>query len=498
MPILSNKSKELIRESVANNTLPVIGFKVNSSMHDISQSFYSSLIGQSNDTALESFESMGETLLGQDALTELDAVADKMAAKINSALAEIRQVSEESKTLLQDADSLFKKMAASDPIMNKYLSMENETIDFKFHNWDALLSYCSESSLVFQVNSGYSMNNASMVDLDTIAYHVNQLPFIAAGNRDKYHTIAESKDFNQWLESLKCAKAVEMGTILTNEREGKRFLGSMIHVLNPIQGSVHNTSLDVVGQFFDYFEAFGKLRDEISEDITGFGSGEYEQLQENMRYVESYLDLIAYLAIGQRRTIYNDVYVLPNGKLNPDNHEERLEAQLSDVTVNNSIKYYEEILGRIPSGGISVKRISEEAESIDKHVTERFTSAKFDAENQTKHYRANAIKAFLNDKVVAARQKNIRGWNETQIQAILKQSIDEFIVGRKTDFDMVNDFLMGLYHPYQMSERLYKAFKDAYKKALPDYGQITNTDLKMIESKVIAQTVTEFCKKAFC
>ena len=100
MPILSNKSKELIRESVANNTLPVIGFKVNSSMHDISQSFYSSLIGQSNDTALESFESMGETLLGQDALTELDAVADKMAAKINSALAEIRQVSEESKFLI--------------------------------------------------------------------------------------------------------------------------------------------------------------------------------------------------------------------------------------------------------------------------------------------------------------------------------------------------------------------------------------------------------------
>ena len=498
MSILSNKSRELIKESIENKSLPVIGFKVNSSMHDIAQSFYSSLIGQSNDTALESFESMGDTLLGQDALIELNTVADKMAAKINSALTEIRQVSEESKILLQESDSLFKKMAASDPIMNKYLNMENESIEFKFHNWDAMLSYCSESSLVFQVNSGYSMKNANMVDLDTIAFHVNQLPFIAAGNSDTFHDIAESKDFNSWLESLPCEKAIELGTILTHEREGKRFLGSMIHVLNPIQGTVHNTSLDAVGQFFDYFEAFGKLRDEISEDITGFGSGEYEQLQENMRYVESYLDLIAYLAIGQRRTIYNDVYVLPNGKLNPDNHDERLEAQLSDVTVNNSIKYYEEILGHVPSGGISVKRLKDEAENIDKHVTEQFTSAKFDAEYQTKHYRANAMRAFLNDKIVAARQKNIRGWNETQIQALLKQSLDEFIVGRKTDFDMVNDFLMGLYHPYQMSERLYKAFKDAYKKALPDYGQITNTDLKMIESKVIAKTVTEFCKKAFC
>ena len=187
MPILSSKSKELINESLKNNTLPKIGFKVNSSMHDISQSFYSSLIGQSEESALESFEDMPNSLLGQEAISELNAVADKMASKINSALSEIRQVSEESRSLIQDADSLFKKMAASDPVMNKYFSMENETIDFKFHNWDAMLSYCSESSLVFQVNSGYSMKNSSMVDIDTIPYHVNQLPFIAAGNKDVFH-----------------------------------------------------------------------------------------------------------------------------------------------------------------------------------------------------------------------------------------------------------------------------------------------------------------------
>lgn len=498
MPILSSKSKELINESLKNNTLPKIGFKVNSSMHDISQSFYSSLIGQSEESALESFEDMPNSLLGQEAISELNAVADKMASKINSALSEIRQVSEESRSLIQDADSLFKKMAASDPVMNKYFSMENETIDFKFHNWDAMLSYCSESSLVFQVNSGYSMKNSSMVDIDTIPYHVNQLPFIAAGNKDVFHSINESKDFDAFLGSLNCEKAVEFGKILTSERDGKRFLGSMIHVLNPIQGSIQNTPLDLVSQFFSYLEAFGKIRDSISEEITGFGTSEYENLQENMRHVEAYLDLIAYLAIAQRRVIYNDVYILPNGKLNPDNHEERLEAKISDVTVNNSIKYYEEILGRIPSGGMTVKRLKDEAENIDKYVTDQFTSAKFDAESQTKHYRAKALKSYLTDKIVAATQKNIRGWNETQIQALLNQSIDEFIVGRKTDFDMVNDFLMGLYYPYQMSERLYKDFKNAYKKALPDYGQITNTDLKMIESKVIAKTVTEFCKKAFC
>lgn len=497
MPILSNKSKELIREYAAKNQLPEIGFKLNSSMHDISQSFFSALI-DSEGAALESFDGMQETAIGKDAIMELDMVAEKMANKINSALGEIRAVTEESRALLMDADALFKKVAAKDPVMNKFLNMENENIEFKFHNWDALLSYCNESSLVFQVNSGYSLKNSDTINLDSIAFHVNQLPFIAAGDTSKYNTLAESKEFNAWLDTVQADKAQEMGQILTNERDGKRFLGSIVHVLNPIMGSVHNASLDVVGSFFGYFEAFGKIRDGLTEELSGFGSKEYEQLQDNMMHVQKYLDLLAYLTIGQRRTIYQDAYILPNGKLNPDNHEARMEAGISDVSVNNNIKYYEEILGHVPSGGVSVERLKQEAENIDKHVTEQLASAKFDSESRMKRYRADAIRSFLQTKIVEARQKNIRGWNETQINALLKQGIDQFVVGQKTDIDMVTDFLMGLYHPYQMSERLYKAFKSAYLKALPDYGQITNTDLKMIESKVIAKTVAEFAKKAFC
>lgn len=497
MPVLSNKSKELIREYAEKNQLPEIGFKLNSSMHDISQSFFSAMVDH-EDAALESFDGMQDTAIGKDALTELDQVAEKMATKINSALGEIRAVTEESRALIQDADGLFKKLASKDPVMNKFLNMENAKIEFKFHNWDALLSYCTESSLVFQVNSAFSMENANSINLDSIAYHVNQLPFIAAGDKSVYTTLADSKEFNAWLDTLQCDKAQEMGQILTHEREGKRFLGSVVHVLNPIMGSVHNASLDVVGSFFGYFEAFGKIRDGLTEEISGFGAVEYEQLQNNMMHVQKYLDLLAYLTIGQRRTIYQDAYILPNGELNPDNHEARMEAGISDTSVNNNMKYYEEILGHVPSGGVSVERLKQEAENIDKHVTEQLASAKFDSEARMKHYRADALRSFLQTKVVDARQKNIRGWNEVQIQALLKQGLDQFIVGQKTDIDMVTDFLMGLYHPYQMSERLYKAFKQAYLKALPDYGQVTNTDLKMIETKVIAKTVADFVKKAFC
>ena len=497
MPVLSNKSKELIREYAEKNQLPEIGFKLNSSMHDISQSFFSAMVDHEG-AALESFDGMQETPIGKDAIMELDLIAEKMANKINSALGEIRAVTEESRALIQDADGLFKQIAAKDPVMNKFLNMENEKIDFKFHNWDALLPYCSESSLVFQVNSAYSMDNASAINLDSIPFHVNQLPFIAAGDKSVYNSLAECKEFNAWLDTLQCDKAQEMGQILTNEREGKRFLGSVIHVLNPVMGSVYNASLDVVGSFFGYFEAFGKIRDGLTEEISGFGAKEYEQLQDNMMHVQKYLDLLAYLTIGQRRTIYQDAYILPNGKLNPDNHEARMEAGISDTSVNNNMKYYEEILGHVPSGGVSVERLKQEMDSIDKRVTEQLASAKFDSEARMKHYRADAMRTFLQTKIVEARQKNIRGWNETQLQALLKQGLDQFIVGQKTDIDMVTDFLMGLYHPYQMSERLYKAFKQAYLKSLPDYGQVTNTDLKMIETKVIAKTVADFAKKAFC
>ena len=88
--ILSQKSKDLISEYVEGNKLPVIGFKLNSSMHDIAQSFYSAAIGNNSSamTALESFDSVEELSFGKDAKAELDTIAAKMADKINGALGE--------------------------------------------------------------------------------------------------------------------------------------------------------------------------------------------------------------------------------------------------------------------------------------------------------------------------------------------------------------------------------------------------------------------------
>ena len=131
MGILSSHSRELITDYMANKDLPVIGFKLNSSMHDIVQSFFSASIGSNNDAseALESFEQLHEYSFGQEAIEELDQIATKMANKINASLKDIRDVTAESEDVLKQADVLFMKFAAGDPILAKFLNIQNEKID---------------------------------------------------------------------------------------------------------------------------------------------------------------------------------------------------------------------------------------------------------------------------------------------------------------------------------------------------------------------------------
>lgn len=498
--ILSQKSKDLISEYVEGNKLPVIGFKLNSSMHDIAQSFYSTAIGNNSSamTALESFDSVEEFSFGKDAKAELDTIAAKMADKINGALGEIRAISAMSDAVVKEADDLFKSMSAADPVMAKYLSLENRDVKLVEMDWSALNSYGAESSIVMQVNSQIGMKDAHMVDIDRINVFVNQLPYISAQSQHKYATIADAKEYTEFTNSLKSEEGKELCKILVSERAAKVFMSAIVQYLRPVKGTVYNASLDLTKKYLSYLAAFADIRDTVTEELTGFGEKEYEQFQENMTQIEAYLDVVAYLAIAQRRTIYQDMFILPNGSINMDLKAAFDETGLTSVNVNNFIQYYTQILGHVPTGGVTIEQLKNESENIDKHVTEQIASAKFNAETKIRQFRGNALSAILNDKVVDARSKNIRGFNENHVRAQMKNEIEQVIVGAKTDFDAVNDFLMGLYHPFQMSERLYRDFKQAYKSALPDFGQITNTDVKMIESKVIARHVAEFCKKAFC
>lgn len=500
MAILSQKSKELISEYMAGNQLPVIGFKLNSSMHDIAQSFYSIAIGNNSDpmTAMESFDGMEELSFGKAAKEELDSVAAKMAAKINGALSEIRAISAMSDAVVKDADNLFKSMSASDPVMSKYLSLENAQIDIPVMDWSALNTYGAESTIVMQVNALLGMESIHKVDIDKISVFVNQLPHINPKDQSVFKSIADSKEYTEFLGSLKSETAKEMGMYLVNEREAKRFMSSIVQFLRPIKGTVYNASLDLTKKYLSYLAAFADIRDTVTEELTGFGATEYDQFQENMRQMEAYLDVVAYLAIAQRRTIYQDMYLLPNGSVNSDLKELFAESGLTDNNVNNYIQYYKQILGHLPTGGATLEQIKSECENVDKYVTDQLASAKFNADAKVRQFRASALSAILNDKVVDARSKNIRGFNEAQVRAQLKNEVDMVITGAKTDFDAVNDFLMSMYHPFTMSERLYRDFKEAYKQSLPDFGQVTNTDVKMMEYKVIARTVAEFCKKAFC
>lgn len=500
MGILSSHSRDLITNYMADKDLPVIGFKSNSSMHDIVQSFFSASIGYNNDAAeaLESFESLHEYSFGQESIEELDKIAEKMALKINASLKDIRNITAESENVLKQADELFTKMAAGDPVLAKFLNIQNEKIERKELNWDRLNDYSSESSLVLSLNTTANIMSADSVDMDKVPFFANQLPYYNRAKNPAFTSIPESKEYTNFLNEVKANEATFIGNLLTNEREAKKFMAGMIMALRPIQGSIYNMSIVVMDKYLDYMQAFGLIRDNVREEKTGFGSKEYEAFEENMRILSEYFDVMGYLMIAHRRTQYQDIFVLPNGWVNSDHVEEFKDSGLTDIQLNNVVKYYNDVLGHIPTGGLSVSKIKEEMETVDKYINDRFTSAQFNAEAKTKEYRARALNLILAEKIREARPKNIRGFNETQINALLKQGTDHFITGVKTDFDMVSDFLMALNHPFTMSEQLYKDFKKAYTQSLPDAGKITNTDLKMIETKVIAKTVAEFCKKAFC
>lgn len=500
MGILSSHSRDLITSYMADKDLPVIGFKSNSSMHDIVQSFFSASIGYNNDAteALESFESLHEYSFGQEAISELDQIAEKMANKINASLADIRNITAESESVLKQADELFTKMAAGDPVLAKFLNIQNEKIDRKELNWDRLNDYSSESTLVLSLNSTAGIQSPDDVDMDRVPYFANQLPYYNHTKNPAFTTIPESKEYTAFLGTIKSGEAEHIGKLLTNEREAKKFMAGMLMVLRPVQGSIYNMSIDVMDRYLDYMQAYGIIRDNVREELTGFGAKEYEAFEENMRIFSEYFDVMAYCMVAQRRTQYQEIFVLPNGWTNSDLMEEFKESGLSDIQLNNVVKYYTDVLGHIPSGGLTVTRIKQEMETVDKYINDRFSSAQFNADAKTKEYRARALNLILTDKIKEARGKNIRGYNEVQIQALLKQGLEHFITNVKTDFDTVSDFLMAINHPFTMSERLYKEFKKAYTSSLPDAGKITNTDLKMIETKVIAKTVAEFCKKAFC
>lgn len=499
MSILSKTSAKLIADLEKSGALPKLRFKSSTSMASIAQSFASAAVESSSscEHALESMETLEQDEVGKMAKTELDAVGKKIAEKINMALKDINAVMTETDQVLASAAKIFESMSANDPVMNKFMNLQNFKIEFKALDWNKMNDFGSETSLILGQNMSVNDPSANKIELSYLSLFCNHLPFTSSSPAEHIVTIPESKDFTAFLGTVKSEKAAEMGAILTNEDKCMRFISEIMQVLRPLHGFVQNNSLNLTAKYLDYIQAFGLIRDTVSETATGFGNKEYDSFLNNCHTLEAFLNVLSYFFIGQRRTLYQDMYILPNGMINPDNQEAFTSAGLTTVQANNSVQYYREILGNIPGSGLSVERIKNETEMVDNHINNLFTSSKFDANRKTMEYRASALRSLLEEKISLARTKGIRGFSENSLRASLANEMEHFVTNQKTDHDVASDFLMSLYHPYEMSEDLLKKLKKAYLSSIPDFGKVTTTDLKMIETKVIATTVADFMKKSF-
>lgn len=500
MSFLSTHSKKLMVDYETTKNLPSINFSDSTSMSDIVQSLKSLTIGKNKDigTALESFDSTDEDHASSVAIEELNEMASSMSKSINNALEGIRSINASTSSIITSVDKLFRELGAKDPLISKYCGLRDEKIDFMKIDWNLMNNYKSESSIVVGLNVTANINSGDKVDMSLIPYFCNQLPFIKASHTDDLYTINHSDKFEDYVSSLRLEGVGDIAKAVTNEREGRIFMNTILMALKPADGAGSYMSPASMIKYLNYLNAFGTFTDNLTEEITGFGYKEYEHLHENIAKLQCYFDVMAYNLVCMRRTVVDAFYIVEGGYINPDCQEEYNNSGLKDADLINSIKYYKSVLGHLPTGGLTVTRVKDEHDVVESFINDRFTSSKFDAEYRIREIRFNAMTAYLNDEINKAANLNIRGYNESQIRAVLKGDKDLYMTKRKTEDDVIRDTLVMIYEPFTLTERLYKKIKDAYASNLPSTGNVTNTDVKMIETKVVAKAIAEFCKKEFC
>ena len=437
---------------------------------------------------------MKNRMLNGDLLQPFDDMANAFAQKIHSGITNLKQIKQDVTRLTSDIMKRYNQYVSEDPVVAAYTGENTATAQFSMVQVDwSKLNKISERITIAHVHDKIDHEDDAPITPSMINLAIARLP---GASDDK--TCDPVTDLTKEKVDAIVSKVYSSVKNVCTEEEVQNTVKSVLYLTNrhlseavyTIREFANGSYANRINQFMDQVRRCDLIFPHITDDITDVSAANRKRIHNNIDMIKEINDLLAYVSIYYRNSIWKDAVMVPGPMVNPDNWEDFTKQGGSVEALVQYYNYAYKETG-VPSHGVSLKfTLDSLAKATAEYKVEAARQASVCEEKR---------KGYLRDAFINSSLEYLKGHQNQFSKEFPKNNLPAFISAvydsALLESPMENrlyDLILNSCYINSMERNLYHRLNEAYVKHAGSTETLTDEMCDRIDVNVYSDMIAEY------
>ena len=507
--------KQMLMAEAEQNGLPNLVLSQNTDLGQIA----SRIVGVDNRAEGESAAALAGRYVDEftaalseeanaDILKLYEEVVAVFADKFNKVFGEIAAVKGHAAELAGEMERVKNDILARDPFVAAHTGLSTLNTDFPVRDWSVIGVVGSKPYIIGRVNGSVAADGAEVPEAFS-AHHFN----LAIDNLKSAERLQDVQFTPETrvniLETIKnaCGEAapadVEAGfDMLTIGARFNAYINALASKdMDP--ANIYKTIVAFTAAIENVYTVIGVIQSEMVD----LGNSNRAIMDANIEKAKVICELMAYYIAMHRESTYAEALLLPDGALNKDTMDKFTQAGGTPIMVAHYIRaMFKDKLEAIPVRGVPVDSIINSATALADRVKRDIANAEGRISLATNKARVTAFKHVAGKYIINEVEQKFADKDPVAKTAIVEKitmavcpAIVQAITMYEISFmDACLSLIMESGDPRSFAYAMFKKLGAAYVNRADLGGDIDQSAIDVVESKVIADFLSEFVVTRLC
>ena len=432
-----------------------------------------------------------------DVFSKFQKISDAFAGKITASYQDLTNIKNVVTKLVASSEQLAKSRISEDPVLAS-LEQDTSTITkLKPVQWK-YLSNVNEMALEQKLLHKLGMESIKEGSENYIhGLMIAHLPFGSASKTSEFTPIKLTKG-----KMVELIDKVSAAVPNYSKAEVQNMVAHVFHLnridcnkaINSIQNLMTGASSSKINQILRFAHSYNSVLPHLSAETLDVAKSTMVGIKERVDAMKEFIDLTTYLCSYYRNHVWRDAIVVPGMLVNTDNWEQFTSADKAIIKKDPTlaiIQYKNRIYEDrdVPVYGIKGQTIIDRCEAI---AQEAYATASANTVRCNQQKRAINRDSFIATagKWLRAQKNFSKEYSHTNPEAFAASVYDS---NREDAVEnMFYTVILNSCYINTLTSKIHGRLRDEYKKAAMAATTLTERDLANIDTKVMADVISDF------
>lgn len=432
-------------------------------------------------------------LLNGELLQQFDDMANAFARKIYDGITNLKQIKKDVVCLSDDIMKRYHQYVGEDPVVSAYAGEHGKaSLSMPAVDW-SLMNKISERVTIARVHDKIDHEDNATITDSMIRLAINRLPGVSDERTCEPVGDLKKEKVERIIDLVfssvkdKCTKAevanvVKSALYLTPDH--------LRHAAGSITAFVDGRSVNKINDYMNQVRLGDLILSNITDDVTDVSAANRQRINHNIDLIKEINNMIAYVAMYYRNTVWKDAIMVPGPMVNSDNMEQ---FQAKGGSLESLVLYHNYIYKEtgVPSAGVTVQFALESIGQASEEYKLEAARQAATCEERKKQYLRDAFVNSSLEYLNCHKDKFSPQFASNNLVAYVGSVYDSVMLEAPLE-NRLYDMILNSCYINSMERNLYHRLNVAYIKHASSTETLTDEMCDRIDVSVYADMIAEY------